>query len=140
MAGAKSFTSAVRIEIRTSRRVELKPITSQVSQILRESQLSNGLCLIYVPHTTAGVTINENADPDVAADLEETLARMVPAKGAYRHREGNADAHVKASLVGSSVTVLVQDGELILGTWQGVFFCEFDGPRSRSVYVKLIEG
>jgi len=130
----------IRLDIRTSRRVEFQAITAKIKQIALESSVKNGLCVIYVPHTTAGVTINENADPDVAADIEATLGQLIPADGAYKHMEGNSDAHLKASLMGSSATVIVENGELQLGQWQGIFFCEFDGPRSRSLYAKLIEG
>ncbi|MCX7014254.1 MAG: secondary thiamine-phosphate synthase enzyme YjbQ [Candidatus Sumerlaeota bacterium] len=134
------FNAPVCLEVRTSRRVELTAITPLVQQVVKDSGLTSGLCVVYVPHTTAGVTINENADPDVVADLEAALAQLVPREGEYRHLEGNSDAHVKASLMGSSVSILVQDGDLLLGRWQGVFLCEFDGPRSRSVYVKLLGG
>ncbi len=123
--------------LRTSRRCELIPITSQVRDFVRQSRLNQGICLIYVPHTTAGVTINENADPDVVADLLETLEQLIPNRATYRHAEGNSDAHVKASLMGVSQTVAIVDGALVLGRWQGIFFCEFDGPRERTFTVTL---
>jgi len=107
---------------------------------VRESKVAAGLCVVYVPHTTAGVTINENADPSVRRDMLMALARAVPDSLPYTHGEGNAPAHVKASLVGSSVSVVIQDGRLRLGTWQGIFLCEFDGPRERHVLVKTLSG
>jgi len=113
-------------------------ITGQVRSILKESGYQSGVCQVYVPHTTAGVTINENADPDVPRDILATLERLVPLHGNYRHSEGNSDAHVKASFMGASQTVFFETGNLILGTWQSLFFCEFDGPRTRSLIVKLI--
>jgi secondary thiamine-phosphate synthase enzyme len=112
-------------------------ITGKVREEVRRSGVSDGICVVYVPHTTAGVTVNENADPAVAADILEHLAKLVP-QGRYRHREGNADSHIKASLMGFSQVLLVEGGDLSLGTWQGVFFCEFDGPRRRRVQVKVI--
>lgn len=127
------------IEIRTTTRCEMLDITHQVKKIVRESGVKNGLCYLYVPHTTAGITINEDADPDVARDILNTLEKMIPYDGHYRHSEGNAAAHIKASLIGSSKSVPIDDGEILLGRWQGIFFCEFDGPRSRRVILKLIE-
>ncbi len=124
--------------VKTGSRCQMIDITSQVRSILKESGYQNGVCRVYVPHTTAGVTINENADPDVPRDILATLERLVPLHGNYRHSEGNSDAHVKASLMGASQTVFFENGNLILGTWQSLFFCEFDGPRTRSVFVKLI--
>jgi secondary thiamine-phosphate synthase enzyme len=128
---------ATELALSTRKRVEFVHITPEVQRAVRDSGVTSGICVVYVPHTTAGVTINENADPDVARDIVAHLERLVPRQEAYHHMEGNADAHIKASLVGSSVTVLVEDGALVLGTWQGIFFCEFDGPRSRRVYVKI---
>ncbi|MDK2931119.1 MAG: hypothetical protein PWR07_1250 [Bacillota bacterium] len=125
------------IAIRTKAQDELVDITADVRRLVRESGVQRGACLVYVPHTTAGVTINESADPDVARDILEALTKMVPRHGAYRHVEGNAASHIRASLVGSSVTIPVEGGDLALGTWQGVFFCEFDGPRSRKAYVQV---
>ena len=127
-----------QFSVRTSNRCEMIDITGQIRSILKESGYQSGTCQVYVPHTTAGVTINENADPDVPRDILATLERLVPLHGNYRHSEGNSDAHVKASLMGSSQTVFFENGNLILGTWQSLFFCEFDGPRTRSVFVKLI--
>jgi secondary thiamine-phosphate synthase enzyme len=127
-----------RIDIKTKTRVELQDITRQVREIVGESKFQNGVCYIYVPHTTAGIIVNEHADPSVVEDIAAQLEAIVPQKGNYRHLEGNAPAHIKASLVGSSETLLIEDGKMVLGTWQGIFFCEFDGPRNRTVLVKLI--
>jgi len=125
------------LSIRTRDRSEMVDITSQVEGELRRSGLEDGVCFIYVPHTTAGITINENADPSVIADIQATLNKLVPWGGPYSHREGNSAAHIKSSLVGNSVMVLIESGRLKLGTWQGIFFCEFDGPRSRKVHIKF---
>lgn len=115
-------------------------ITQQVREAVRHSGLENGAVLIYCPHTTAGITINENADPDVQRDLVLALCSFFPDRADYRHAEGNSAAHLKASLVGSSATVPVRAGALVLGTWQGIYFCEFDGPRRRTVYVQPLAG
>ncbi|WP_040196982.1 secondary thiamine-phosphate synthase enzyme YjbQ [Candidatus Soleaferrea massiliensis] len=115
-------------------------ITAMVRQTLRKSGVISGLAAVYCPHTTAGITINENADPDVVTDLLFALDETFPDRSQFRHMEGNSAAHLKASVIGSSVTVLIEDGNLVLGTWQGIYFCEFDGPRSRDFYVKIIEG
>jgi secondary thiamine-phosphate synthase enzyme len=131
------------LEIATRDRCELAEVTSELRAALRQGGAGDGLLVAYCPHTTAGLTIQENADPDVRRDLLLALENAVPARaarGAYRHAEGNSDAHVKASLVGSSVTLLVEGGDLVLGTWQGVFLCEFDGPRQRTVQVKVLAG
>ncbi len=126
-------------EVRTRVRSEFVEITEPVRQVLRRHGLRQGVCVVYCPHTTAAVTINENADPDVVHDLLAWLNRAVPQQQAdFRHGEGNSDAHIKASLIGSSVTVLVEGGDLVLGRWQGVFFCEFDGPRTRTVQVQCL--
>ncbi|MGC9772424.1 secondary thiamine-phosphate synthase enzyme [Fervidobacterium changbaicum] len=126
--------------VRTTRRVELVDITNEVRKIVKESGVKDGIVVVYVPHTTCGVTINEHADPSVVEDIINQLAKIVPANAGYRHLEGNSDAHIKVSIVGSSVTIIVNNGNLLLGTWQGVFLCEFDGPRTREVIVKVIEG
>ncbi|ABS25179.1 secondary thiamine-phosphate synthase enzyme YjbQ [Anaeromyxobacter sp. Fw109-5] len=131
------------LEIATRAATELVEITALVRAALRKSGVESGVLVAYVPHTTAGITVQENADPDVRADLLLALASAVPARppgGAYRHAEGNSDAHVKASLVGSSATIVVDRGELVLGTWQGVYLCEFDGPRTRKVLLKVLAG
>ncbi len=129
-----------QLTVQTSGRTDLKDITAHVAAVVKKSAVRSGVCHVYVPHTTAGVTINENADPDVRRDLIAVLDRLVPWEGGYAHSEGNSAAHVKASLMGFTATVPVERGELLLGTWQGVYFCEFDGPRTRKVMVKVIEG
>lgn len=128
------------VTVKTRSRTELVDITAEVARRVADSGVAEGLCLIYVPHTTAGVTINESADPHVAADLLMILNQVVPWKADYRHAEGNSPAHVKASLVGASQTVAVAGGRLVLGTWQGIFLCEFDGPRTRRVQISLLAG
>ena len=112
-------------------------ITQRVKDALRESGIVNGLCVVYCPHTTAGITINENADPDVVRDLIFALEKTYPDRAEFRHSEGNSASHLKASVIGSSVTIPVRNGRLLLGTWQGVYFCEFDGPRARRFYVQI---
>jgi secondary thiamine-phosphate synthase enzyme len=124
------------IEVKTQTKEELIDITARVQEEISSSGIKEGFCLVYVPHTTAGVTINENADPSVREDLLMTLEKIVPESLPFKHLEGNSPAHVKASLVGSSVNLIVKEGRLSLGTWQGVFFCEFDGPRRRKVSIK----
>ena len=130
----------VEFTLRTRAREEFVDITSRVQALLDGGEINGGAILVYCPHTTAGLTINENADPDVARDMIEVLRRLVPCNGGYRHREGNSDAHVKATLVGSSVAVPVEDDRLALGAWQGIYFCEFDGPRTRRVRVQVLKG
>jgi secondary thiamine-phosphate synthase enzyme len=125
-------------EVRTQAREELMDITGKVREAILSSGVTNGICTVYVPHTTAGVTINENADPSVRQDILMTLRKIVPDSLAYKHSEGNSPAHVKACLVGSSVNIIIDEGSLALGTWQGIFFCEFDGPRSRKVYLNVL--
>jgi secondary thiamine-phosphate synthase enzyme len=124
------------IEVRTQAREEFVDITARVREELVSSGVKDGICYVYVPHTTAAVTINESADPSVKDDILMTLRKIVPDSLPYRHSEGNSPAHVKASLIGSSIKVIIKEGQLSLGTWQGIFFCEFDGPRSRSVFIK----
>ncbi len=124
------------IEVKTQAREELVDITARVRKELVSSGVKDGTCYVYVPHTTAAVTINESADPSVKEDILMTLRKIVPDSLAYRHSEGNSPAHVKASLIGSSIKVIIEDGQLSLGTWQGIFFCEFDGPRNRRVFIK----
>jgi secondary thiamine-phosphate synthase enzyme len=126
--------------VRTSGRVELLDITHLIQRAVAESGVKSGLCMVYVPHTTAAVTINENADPDVKIDIIKELNKIVPFNDHYSHLEGNAAAHIKSSLVGTSEILVVEEGSLVLGTWQGVCFCEFDGPRSRKVLVKVVPG
>jgi len=128
-----------RISISTKSRAEMIDITSKVENVVRESKAKAGLCHIFVPHTTAGITINENADPSVKRDIMDSLQRLIPFNAEYEHTEGNAAAHIKSTIVGTDKTVFVEDGELELGTWQGIFFCEFDGPRQRTVFITIIE-
>ena len=124
----------------TSRRNEIIDVTSKVREIIKRSKIKSGICVVYTPHTTAAITVNEHADPAVATDIENALSKLVPANAGYRHLEGNSDSHIKTSLIGPSMTLIVENGEPLLGTWQGIFFCEFDGPRTRKVFVKVIEG
>jgi len=124
--------------VTTGRRTEFIDITPEVQKALDRSGLKEGLITVFVPHTTAGVTINEGADPSVQEDILNSLNQVIPFQGAYRHKEGNSPAHIKASLMGSSVTVLAEQGRLLLGTWQAIFFCEFDGPRNRKVYLQAL--
>ena len=126
------------LTVRTHSRTELIDITAQVAKLVQQSKVTSGLLVLFVPHTTAAVTINENADPSVQHDILSELNRLIPFTGPYQHAEGNSPAHVKSSLVGSSQTVFVEDGRMALGTWQGLYFCEFDGPRSRKLWVKII--
>jgi secondary thiamine-phosphate synthase enzyme len=128
------------LEFWTRRRSEMMDITAEVKAQVARSGVRNGLCLVWVPHTTAGITVNENADPSVQRDILAALDRLVPRDGDYRHSEGNSDGHVKSTLCGRDVTLIVEEGALALGAWQGVFFLEFDGPRRRTVLVKVING
>jgi secondary thiamine-phosphate synthase enzyme len=125
------------ISIRTRNRSEMIDITGKITEQLQKVGLEEGVCCLYVPHTTGAITINEGADPSVATDIQTMLNTLVPWEDSYRHLEGNAAAHIKSSLVGNSVMVLVESGRLKLGTWQAIFFCEFDGPRTRKVYIKF---
>ncbi len=125
------------IEVRTPSKETFVDITGRVMKEVSSSGTQNGICCVYVPHTTAGVTINENADPSVKEDILMTLRKIVPDSLPYSHSEGNSPAHMKASLIGSSVNILIEKGELSLGTWQGIFFCEFDGPRNRRAFIKI---
>jgi secondary thiamine-phosphate synthase enzyme len=127
-----------RLNIRTDKRNQLIDITEKVRAVVKGSGVSDGKVEIFVPHTTAAVTINENYDPTVQADILGFLANLVPPNAGYQHTEGNSDAHIKSSLIGTSVTVLIADGDLVFGTWQGIYFCEFDGPRNRQALVKII--
>ena len=120
-------------------RTSIIDITQQIQLIVKESGIKDGVCYVFIPHTTAGVTINENADPDVKLDMLMEINKVIPFNDSYRHREGNSAAHIKASLFGNSETIFLKEGRLQLGTWQGIFFCEFDGPRTRKVWVNLIK-
>lgn len=128
----------ITVSVKTNARVDMVDITHRVQQEVEKTGVTDGLCVVYVPHTTSGVTINEGADPAVCSDIIKKLKQLVPPNDGYRHMEGNSDSHIKASLMGSSVTVLVERGRLVLGTWQKIFYCEFDGPRSRKFFVKPI--
>lgn len=127
-----------KLEIRSRKRSEMIEVTAEVRRLIAESGVRQGLAVLFVPHTTAAVTINENVDPDVVTDLLGGLSRLVPAEGPYRHAEGNSDAHLKSSLLGASETLLIDNGQPLLGTWQGIYFCEFDGPRQRQLVVRII--
>lgn len=126
------------ISVRSTARFEMIDITEAIRQAAREEKIESGIVVVYTPHTTAAVTINENADPDVQRDLLAALDRAAPLSANYWHSEGNSAAHVKSSLVGASEMVIVENGRLVLGTWQSIFFCEFDGPRTRKVFIKLM--
>jgi secondary thiamine-phosphate synthase enzyme len=123
--------------VKTDRRTQLLDVTAQVQEAVSAAKIANGICYLYVPHTTAGIAINECADPDVARDIEGALDRLIPKAGPYRHSEGNSDSHIKSVLVGGTQIVFVEDGHLALGRWQGIFCCEFDGPRERKLVVKV---
>jgi len=127
-----------QITVTTKSTAEFIDVTHQIEAVVRESGVTEGICIVFVTHTTAGVTINEDADPDVRRDILMALDRMVPHSGSYAHAEGNSPAHVKASLMGSSVTIPISEGRLVLGTWQGVYFAEFDGPRTRAMTVSIV--
>lgn len=126
------------LNVKSRTRTEFIDITEDINRIVKESGLKSGICYIYVPHTTAGITINEGADPSVKRDILATLNKLIPFEGDYQHMEGNSAAHIKSSLVGVSSTILIEDARLLIGTWQSVFFCEFDGPRQRRVFIKMI--
>ena len=126
------------INVKSRARTEFVDITEKVQEVLKESGIISGVCYLYVPHTTAAVTINEGADPSVQRDIQTVLNRFIPFEGDYHHREGNSSAHIKSTLIGISQNVLVDEGRLVLGTWQSIFFCEFDGPRHRRVALKFI--
>ncbi|MBH1940168.1 YjbQ family protein [Mobilitalea sibirica] len=126
--------------VKTDQHTAMIDITNEIAGIVKKSNVKQGLCVVYVPHTTAAVTINENADPDVVRDFMMEINKLVPLSDGYHHREGNSAAHIKASMIGFSDTIIIEDGRLLLGTWQGIYFMEFDGPRIRKVHVKIIEG
>jgi secondary thiamine-phosphate synthase enzyme len=126
--------------VKTSRRIEMIDITKNIEDIIISSNVKKGICCLFVPHTTAGITINENADPTVQLDINSKLSRLVPVDENYSHLEGNSDSHIKSVLVGQSINIIIDGGKPVLGTWQGIYFCEFDGPRNRKLFIKLIEG
>jgi secondary thiamine-phosphate synthase enzyme len=128
-----------KIKLSTAKRSELIDITGQVQAVVTKGKIETGVCVVFCPHTTAGLTINENADPSVKKDIINTLGNFIPSSGDYGHTEGNSDSHIKSSLFGSSISIIVEKGQLCLGTWQGIYFCESDGPREREVWVKGIE-
>ena len=126
------------LQIETRTRVEFKDITESIQKAIHESGVRSGMCHVFTPHTTAGILINENDDPALAKDFDEFLSKLAPRDKDYHHNDGNCDAHLKAALIGCSKTLLIENGKLVLGTWQGVFFCEFDGPRRRELRVKIV--
>ncbi len=126
------------INVKSKSRTEFIDITEMVQNVVKEANMMKGVCYLYIPHTTAGITINEGADPSVQRDILNTLSRLVPHEMNYFHREGNADAHIKSTIVGTSLNMIIDEGKLLLGTWQSIFFCEFDGPRHRRIAVKFI--
>lgn len=126
------------INVKSKSRIEFIDITDMVQDVVKDTGVAKGVCVLYVPHTTAGITINEGADPSVQRDILNAFTRLIPHEMNYFHREGNADAHIKSTLVGTSAQVIIEEGKLLLGTWQSIFFCEFDGPRHRRVAVKFI--
>ncbi len=126
------------VDITTPSRIEMLDITSIVKNCVAESGVKNGICVLFVPHTTCAVTINECADPDVVTDIKNHLSSLIPCLSTFRHSEGNSDAHLKSMLVGFSEHLIINDGKLVLGTWQGIYFCEFDGPRRRKLHVQII--
>ena len=126
-----------QLTIQTKKKTEMINITEEIEKIIKESGLKEGRCYLFVPHTTAGITVNEGADPAVAEDILDKLSELVPESQDYHHTEGNAEAHIKSTLVGISLTLLIKNSQLVLGTWQSVFFCEFDGPRQRKVIIRL---
>lgn len=128
------------LTVKTKARTQLIDITSEIQKAVRSSGIFEGLCMLYVPHTTAAITINESADPSVASDIMMVLNEVIPWKADYRHLEGNSPAHIKSTLVGSSEIIAIESGNLVLGTWQGIFFCEFDGPRTRKLHMRLMKG
>ncbi len=130
----------VKLDIRSTSRTEMIDITHEVQKVVTDSGLQSGLAVIFVPHTTAAVTINENADPTVQRDILYEINKVIPFEDGYHHFEGNSAAHIKSSLFGSSQTIIVENGQLQLGTWQGIYFCEFDGPRNRKIWIQLVPG
>jgi len=127
-----------KLSLKTNKRVELIDVTERIQAIVTKTKIVSGVCFVFCPHTTAGLTINENADPSVKSDILNTLNKLIPENAGYAHSEGNADSHVKSSLFGSSLSIFVEGGELLLGRWQGLYFCESDGPRSRELWVKVV--
>jgi secondary thiamine-phosphate synthase enzyme len=139
MQGFFVWEDLMILSVKTKSRTELIDITSRIAEQVKQSGVSTGLCMLYVPHTTGAVTINESADPSVRGDIQMVLNQIVPWEANYKHLEGNSPAHVKATLVGASELVAIENGALVLGTWQGIFFCEFDGPRTRKIHVRILD-
>jgi secondary thiamine-phosphate synthase enzyme len=135
-----STTLMKTLSVKTAARNQMVDVTGEVSRVIADSGVSSGICVVFCPHTTAGVTINENADPDVVSDIMGFTGGLIPRDAGFRHAEGNSDGHIKSSLFGPSLTLLVEKGRPVLGTWQGVYFCEFDGPRRRKLHVKVMGG
>jgi secondary thiamine-phosphate synthase enzyme len=131
---------SAQFSVRTTAKVQLVNIDQQVQDVIKKSGVKDGICTVFVPHTTAGVTINENADPDVVRDMVMETNKIIPFQDGYYHNEGNSAAHIKSSLYGPSQNLIIDDGKIVYGTWQSIYFCEFDGPRTRKVIVKIIEG
>lgn len=127
-----------RISIQTRKRIDFVEITGQIEEIVKNKNVKSGVCFIFVPHTTCGLTINENADPSVRKDIIEKLSQLIPENDKYFHTEGNSDSHIKSSIIGQSLTVFIEDNSLQLGTWQGIYLCEFDGPRTRQIWIRII--
>lgn len=134
----QSRNLSAAMEIETRARVELRDITASVQKLISESEVQSGLCHLFIPHTTAAILINENDDPALAKDVEEFLLKLAPRQSDYHHDDGNCDAHLKAAVIGCSKSLLIENGRLVLGTWQGIYFCEFDGPRRRTLRVKIV--
>lgn len=134
----KGVRRLFEISVVSKRKTEFIDISKTAQEIVKKEGIDDGICVLFVPHTTAAITVNENADPDVIRDINYKLNKIVPFDDGYLHKEGNSDAHIKASLVGNSITLMIHDGKIILGTWQGIYFCEFDGPRERKVFIKVL--
>ena len=130
----------IKLSVRTGKHTQMLDITRDIQKAVTESGVKEGICTVFIPHTTAAVTINENADPDVVRDFTTEINKIVPWEDGYHHMEGNSAAHLKSSMIGFSEQILIEDGRLVLGVWQGIYFCEYDGPRTRKVYVNIIEG
>ena len=130
----------IKLNVRTRKHTQMLDITREVQSAVTESGVRDGICTVFIPHTTAAVTINENADPDVVRDFTTELGKIVPWEDGYYHMEGNSAAHLKSSMIGFAQQIIIEDGRLLLGTWQGIYFCEYDGPRNRKCYVKITEG
>lgn len=129
-----------KLELKTNSRSEIIDITDKIQKVISDSKIKSAICILYVPHTTAGIIVNENYDPSVRADILDYLEKIAPAAARYKHTEGNADSHIKTSMVGSSSTLVIEEGKVLLGSWQGIMFCEFDGPRNRKLVLKILEG